>query len=57
MPTRIPITTETMIVRTASSSVTGNRRTHSSQIGWRVQYELPKSPRRTMPLIHSAYWT
>src|SRR5262245_11958830 len=57
IPTSTPITTETRIVSSASSSVTGKRRTNSSRIGWRVQYERPKSPRSTMLPIHSAYCT
>src|SRR5213596_570536 len=57
MPTPMPITTDTTMVRAASSSVTGKRRANSSQMGWRVQYERPKSPCRTMFPIHSRYWT
>ena len=56
-PTATPIAADTTIVSAASSSMTGNRRPNSSRIGWQVQYERPKSPRVTIPPIHSRYWT
>ena len=55
MPITTPITSVKLTDSTAISAVSPTRLQMSSETGWLLMKDQPKSPRRTMPPIQRMY--